>query len=120
MLAAAFVSLLWIKTPGLALAVLTLLMFGHGAWGNVTIPAEVFPKSAIGTVSGLGGTLGGAAGILSQLAIGRIAQHAGFGPLFAFCGLLYLLAFASVHFLAGELGVIRSIPQSAARASARS
>ena len=109
-LAAGFVSLLWVESPGVALGVLTLLMFGHGAWGNVTIPAEVFPKRAVGTVSGLGGALGGAAGILTQLAIGRIAQHAGFGPLFAFCGLLYLLAFAAVHFLAGELGVIRRIP----------
>src|SRR5579883_930925 len=108
-LAVFFVSLLWVKSPGVALAVLTVLMFGHGAWGNVTIPAEVFPKNAVGTVSGLGGTLGGAAGILTQLAIGRIAQRAGFGPLFAFCGLLYLLAFASVHFLAGELGVIRQV-----------
>jgi MFS transporter, ACS family, hexuronate transporter len=110
MLIVAFVSLLWVKSPGLALAVLTVLMFGHGAWGNVTIPAEVFPKRAVGTVSGLGGTLGGVAGILTQLAIGRIAVHTGFGPLFAFCGLLYLLAFVSVHFLAGELGVIRQIP----------
>lgn len=119
MLAAGFVSLLWVKSPGLALGVLTVLMFGHGAWGNVTIPAEVFPKGAVGRVSGLGGTLGGAAGILTQLAIGRIAQRASFGPLFAFCGLLYLLAFASVHFLAGELGVIRHISRPPARAAAR-
>jgi ACS family hexuronate transporter-like MFS transporter len=110
LLIAGFVSLLWVKSPGLALGVLTVLMFGHGAWGNVTIPAEVFPKAAVGTVTGLGGTLGGCAGILTQLAIGRAAQHIGFGPLFAFCGLLYLLAFMSVHFLAGELGVIRKIP----------
>ena len=58
-----------IVTDFLDSSVLTVLMFGHGAWGNVTIPAEVFPKHAVGTVSGLGGTLGGAAGILSQLAI---------------------------------------------------
>ena len=118
MLASGFVSLLWVKNPGLALGVLTVLMFGHGAWGNVTIPAEVFPKSAVGTVSGLGGTLGGAAGILTQLAIGRIAHQTGFGQLFAVCGLHYLLAFAAVHFLAGELGVIRSIPRPQARAAA--
>jgi MFS transporter, ACS family, hexuronate transporter len=118
MLAVCFVSLLWVKSPGLALGLLTVLMFGHGAWGNVTIPAEVFPKNAVGTVSGLGGTVGGAAGILTQLAIGRIAGKAGFGPLFAFCGVLYLLAFAAVHFLAGELGVIRHIPRQG-RATAR-
>lgn len=110
MLAVCFVSLLWVKSPVVALGLLTVLMFGHGAWGNVTIPAEVFPKRAVGTVSGLGGTLGGAAGIVTQLVIGRTAQQGGFGPLFAFCGLLYLLAFAAVHFLAGELGVIREVP----------
>jgi len=111
LLVVCFVSLLWVKSPGLALAVLTALMFGHGAWGNVTIPAEVFPKRAVGTVSGLGGTLGGATGIVTQLVIGRAASHTGFGPLFAFCGVLYMLAFASVHFLAGQLGVIRQIPE---------
>lgn len=116
MLVTGFVSLLWVKSPALALGVLTALMFGHGAWGNVTIPAEVFPKRAVGTVSGLGGTLGGLAGILTQLIIGRTAQHIGFGPLFAFCGLLYMLALASVHFLAGELGVIRQIPEKRASA----
>lgn len=115
MLAICFVSLLWVKSPVLALGLLTVLMFGHGAWGNVTIPAEVFPKRAIGTVSGLGGTLGGAAGIVTQLVIGRTAQQGGFGPLFAFCGLLYLLAFAAVHFLAGELGVIREVPAQSRR-----
>lgn len=108
-----FVSLLWVKTPAPALAILTALMFGHGAWGNVTIPAEVFPKRAVGTVSGLGGALGGANGVLTQMIIGYVAQHVGFGPLFAGCGLFYVLALASVHFLAGELGVIRDIPEEA-------
>jgi len=119
MLALCFVSLLWVKSPGLALGLLTVLMFGHGAWGNVTIPAEIFPKNAVGTVSGLGGMLGGAAGVVTQLVIGRASQSAGFGPLFAFCGLLYLLAFGAVHFLAGELGVIRQIPDRSARVEAR-
>jgi ACS family hexuronate transporter-like MFS transporter len=119
MLVVGFISLLWVKSPALALGVLTALMFGHGAWGNVTIPAEVFPKRAVGTVSGLGGTLGGAAGILSQLAIGRATESIGFGPLFAFCGLLYMLAFAAVHFLAGELGVIRHVPEAQECAAAR-
>ena len=37
------------------LALVTLVMFGHAAWGNVILPAELFPARVVGTVSGLGG-----------------------------------------------------------------
>ncbi|HWH70008.1 MAG TPA: MFS transporter, partial [Candidatus Sulfotelmatobacter sp.] len=32
-------------TPGWAVVMLALVMFGHAAWGNMTLPAEVFPKN---------------------------------------------------------------------------
>jgi hypothetical protein len=38
----------------------------------------------------------------------------GYGPVFAICSVLYLIAFAAVHFLIGELGVIRKLPGLAA------
>ena len=50
--------------PAMALACLSLVFFGHAAWGAIILPAEVFPARAIGTVSGLGGGLGAAAGVV--------------------------------------------------------
>lgn len=100
-------------TPGWALAGLAAVMFGHAAWGNMTLPAEVFPKQAVGTVTGLGGFLGGLAGGVTQLVIASVVTSYGYGPLFMICSVMYLLALASVHFLIGQLGTIHRIPNTA-------
>jgi MFS transporter, ACS family, hexuronate transporter len=88
-------------------------MFGHAAWGNITLPAEVFPTRAIGTVTGLGGAFGGLAGVLTQLLIGRTVQAESFTPIFVTCGFIYLIAFALVSWLVGELGKIIEIEREA-------
>ena len=89
--------------------ILAAVMFGHAAWGNITLPAEVFHKNAVGSVTGFGGFLGGIAGGITQLVIGSVAMKYGYGPIFAVCSVMYLLAFGCVHFLIGELGVIRQV-----------
>jgi ACS family hexuronate transporter-like MFS transporter len=98
-----------VEGAGLALGVMSALFFGHAAWGNIILPAEVFPKHVVGTVSGLGGALGGVTGIVTQLAIGWVVQNLSFAPLFAAMSMTYLLAFAAVHFLIGELGRVRDV-----------
>ena len=97
-------------TPFTAVIMLALVMFGHAAWGNMTLPTEVFPKNAVGTVTGLGGFLGGVSGGITQLIIGSVIMKCGYGPIFAVCSVMYLIALAGVHFLIGELGVIRKMP----------
>jgi MFS transporter, ACS family, hexuronate transporter len=98
-----------VEGPTLALLLVTLAMFGHAAWGNIILPAEVFPTRAIGTVTGLGGAFGGLMGILTQLAIGRTVQASSFTPVFVTCAVIYLVAFALVSWLIGELGRIRKL-----------
>jgi ACS family hexuronate transporter-like MFS transporter len=95
--------------PGWALVVLSALFFGHAAWGNITLPAEVFPRHVVGAVSGMGGALGGLAGIVTQLGIGWVVQHFSFAPIFAAISVAYLIAFALVHLLIGELGRVRAV-----------
>lgn len=97
-------------TPGTAVALLAVVMFGHAAWGNMTLPAEVFHKNHVGTVTGLGGFLGGIAGGIAQLIIGGVVMQYGYGPIFAVCAVMYLVALAAVHLLIGELGVVRRMP----------
>ena len=99
-----------VGSPTLAIVFMTAIMFGHATWGNITLPAEIFPKRAVGTVSGFGGALGGLVGAITQLTVGWVVQNLSFAPIFAVCSVMYLLAFTLVHFLAGDLGRIRQIP----------
>jgi ACS family hexuronate transporter-like MFS transporter len=98
-----------VEGPTWALVVMSGLFFGHSAWGNITLPAEVFPRHVVGTVTGLGGCLGGFAGVLTQLAIGWVVQNLSFAPVFAAISVAYLLALAVVQRLIGELGRVRAV-----------
>ncbi len=98
-----------ISHPALALAIVAGMTFCHAGWGNITLPAEVFPKNAVGTITGLGGALGSLTGALSQLYIGKVVDVYGFAPIFIFCAGLYPLALLLVFLLIGKLGVVRKI-----------
>jgi ACS family hexuronate transporter-like MFS transporter len=103
-----------VASPALALFIVAGMMFGHAAWGNITLPAEVFPRHAIGTVTGLGGALGALMGALTQQYIGRVVDAYSFAPIFAGCAGMYLLALLLVHLLIGQLGQTRTVPRGAA------
>jgi ACS family hexuronate transporter-like MFS transporter len=98
-----------VQEPAWALVVMSALFFGHSAWGNITLPTEVFPRHVVGTVTGLGGCLGALAGVVTQLGIGQVVQHLSFAPIFAAIACAYLLALAVVHGLIGELGRVRPV-----------
>jgi MFS transporter, ACS family, aldohexuronate transporter len=98
-----------VESQAWALAVVSALFFGHSAWGNITLPAEVFPRQAVGTVTGLGGSFGGLMGVGTQLAIGWVVQHFSFAPIFAAISMAYLVAFVLVQLLIGELGRTREV-----------
>ena len=85
------------------------MTFCHAGWGNITLPAEIFPSNAVATVTGLGGTLGSWAGALSQLYIGRVVDAYGFTPIFVACAGLYPVALVMVFCLIGRLGTIRTV-----------
>lgn len=97
--------------PGFPIALLAIagIMLGHGLWGNITIPAEVFPRHVQGTLTGIGGTLGGIAGILSQLSVGWTVQHFSYVPIFIAIGIAYLFTLGCVQLFTGKLGEIITI-----------
>jgi ACS family hexuronate transporter-like MFS transporter len=101
-----------VSSPTVAIVLMTAIMFGHAAWGNIILPAEVFPRQVVGTVSGVGGALGAAVGAVTQWYIGWAAQNLSFAPVFAACSVMYLLALGLVHWLIGELGLIRRVGSS--------
>ena len=110
---APYVAPIGLTGTALAIICITGVMFCHGAWGNVILPAEVFPTRAVGTVTGIGGFLGSAMGFVTQIAIGYGVENAGYAPVFLICSSAYLIAFALVVVLIGELGRIRQVPSGA-------
>jgi ACS family hexuronate transporter-like MFS transporter len=90
----------------LAIAGITGLSLGHGLWGNIAVPAEIFPSHSVALVSGLGGTLGGVAGIVSQYGIAWASNHQAYSYIFIVFSVFPLLAFLSVKILIGNIGEI--------------
>lgn len=99
-----------------ALALMFAIMFGHGAYGNITLPAEAFPSCVVGTVSGLGGALGALAGVFTQLYIGRMVDRWTYGPIYTVCGAAYAVGLIAVLVTIPRLGVPCELPRGAAQA----
>jgi ACS family hexuronate transporter-like MFS transporter len=86
-----------------AVAIISLATAAHqGFSANLyTLPGDVFPRSAVATVIGIGGMLGGFGGMLFAQYVGRVLESVGdYTPIFAVCGSVYLLALLVVHLLA--------------------
>jgi ACS family hexuronate transporter-like MFS transporter len=110
LIAASCLAIIPLTQPVWAITLISIATFANGSWANITLPAEVLPTHVIGTVSGLGGAMGGVMGILSQLAIGWVVQNYSFTPVFIYSSLIHLTAFAVVCWLIREIGKIVPIP----------
>jgi ACS family hexuronate transporter-like MFS transporter len=79
----------------------------HQGWmANVfTLPSDMFPRSAVGSVVGIGAFAGAMGSVVFQRMIGRILDANGqqYGPIFVFCGSAYLAGWAIIHFLVPRL-----------------
>ena len=69
-------------------------MFGFGLWAPnmMSLCADVFPKSVVGSVVGLSGMGAGAGGILFTMLTGWVLDHYGFTPVFIAAGSIPLVA----------------------------
>jgi ACS family hexuronate transporter-like MFS transporter len=78
----------------------------HQGWSAnlFTTTSDMFPRAAVGSVVGIGGTLGAAASVLLQIATGYIVEltHS-YLPLFIFGGCAYLIALAIFQALSPKL-----------------
>jgi ACS family hexuronate transporter-like MFS transporter len=90
----------------LAVAVLGLATAAHqGFSANVyTLPSDLFPRKAVGTVIGIGGAAGGVGGMLMAKYAGWILDRVGsYTPIFALAAVAYLLALAFIHVMSPKL-----------------
>jgi ACS family hexuronate transporter-like MFS transporter len=98
-----------VPSAAAAVALISVAMFCHAAWANMTLPAEVFPKHAVGSVSGFGGACGALLGALATIVIGWTVERLSFAPVFIVIAALPLTAFALVCALIKDLGVVRDL-----------
>ena len=100
-----------VAAPAAAIAVLAAIMFCHACWANMTLPAEVFPKQVVGTVSGMAGAVGALASAFTQLYIASVVERFSYAPIFVGCAVLYILAYVVVHLSIPRLGLIREVAE---------
>jgi ACS family hexuronate transporter-like MFS transporter len=96
------------RTHNLWTAVLLvgLAAAAHQGWSAnlFTLVSDTFPRKAVGSVVGLGGTAGAIGGMLIAKLTGYILQTTGsYVPVFLIAGTTYLVALAIVHLLAPRL-----------------
>ena len=69
-----------------------------------TLASDMFPRRAVGSVIGIGGTAGAVGGILMQAASGRIKEATGsYLIMFCIAGSIYLFSVVAIHLLAPNL-----------------
>ncbi len=89
-----------------AVGLLSLATAAHQGWSAnlFTLTSDMFPKRAVGSAVGIGGTLGAIGGMMVATAAGFILEVTGsYWSLFIMAGSLYLVALAIIHLLVPRL-----------------
>ena len=82
-----------------ALAIFSLAYFGQQSWSTLVmiLPADLFPRNAVGAVAGLVGFGGAMGGVVFGQVVGRLLDAGfGYGVVFALAGSLHVLAFGVI------------------------
>jgi ACS family hexuronate transporter-like MFS transporter len=85
---------------GMAVAIMSLLMFAHGFWitNYVTVISEVFDRNSVATVMGMVGMVGTLGGMAANTIIGTVADRFSFLPIWIASGCLYPAALVILLF----------------------
>jgi ACS family hexuronate transporter-like MFS transporter len=93
------------ESPYSALILMGVVLFGFQVWINnlQTLPSDFFPKSAVGSVFGLGGTAAAVASVLYNWGTGHVVDAAGYTPMFVVAGILGPVGLIATLLLAGKI-----------------
>lgn len=89
-----------------AVALLSLATAAHQGWSAnlFTLTSDMFPRRAVGSVVGIGGTLGAIGGMMVATAAGFILELTGsYWTLFIMAGSMYLIALGLIQILVPKL-----------------
>lgn len=95
-----------VQSTILAIALISLATAAHqGYSANLyTTVSDVFPKSAVASVTGIGGFLGGIGGVIfTALLPGYLVTHYGYTPVFVMMGTFHLIAWTCTHVFMGKI-----------------
>jgi ACS family hexuronate transporter-like MFS transporter len=95
-----------------AVLVIGLATAAHQAFSAnlYTLPSDLFPRAAVGSVIGIGGTIGAVGGMGMALFTGYILDRThSYELLFAICASAYLIALLIVHLLSPRLAPVSGV-----------
>jgi ACS family hexuronate transporter-like MFS transporter len=106
------VMLVSLAPVSMALVFFSIAFFAQQAWSGLvmTLPADIFPLNAVGTVAGLIGFGGAIGGAIFGVVAGFLLSHGvSYGELFATVGTFHLIGFAAIVLRAGRIEPLRGI-----------
>jgi ACS family hexuronate transporter-like MFS transporter len=86
----------------LSIILISIAASAHQGWSAnlFTLTSDMFPKKAVGSVVGIGGTAGAIGGMFIAMLVGAILQATGsYVPIFLMAGFMYLMALLVIHLL---------------------
>ena len=99
------------RSMWVAVAIVSVAAAAHQWWSAnmFTTVSDMFPRKAVASVVGIGGFGGAFAAMLFQRATGRILDVTGgnYVPVFAVCGITYLVALLVIHLLVPRMDPAR-------------
>jgi ACS family hexuronate transporter-like MFS transporter len=102
---AAFADNLW-----LAVGIIGLATAAHQGFSATlyTLPSDVFPRSAVGSVVGIGGMIGAIGGMVMSKYAGFVLDKLGtYTPIFVVAASAYILALTAVHLLTPKMEPVK-------------
>ncbi|HEY8559246.1 MAG TPA: MFS transporter [Pyrinomonadaceae bacterium] len=96
-----------------ALALIGVVLFGFQVWINnvQTLPSDFFPKSAVGSVAGLGGTGAGLGSMIFIFTTGWVVDNFSYAPILIAAGLLAPLGTVLLFILAGRIEKVENFTE---------
>jgi len=88
-----------------ALACISIVLFGFQMWiSNVqTLPSDIFPQNAVGSIAGMGGTAAGISSLIFNLCTASLIAHFGYGIVLTIAGVLAPLGALFLFLLVGDI-----------------
>jgi ACS family hexuronate transporter-like MFS transporter len=97
-----------------AIALFGIAYFGQQSWSTLVmvLPADIYPRQAVGAVAGLVGFGGAMGGVAFGQAVGHLLDHGfGYGPVFALAGSFHVVAFAVICLVIPRIEPLVLAPQ---------
>ncbi len=93
-----------------AIGLIALATAAHQGWSAImyTFASDLFPRSAVASVTGIGGMFGAVWGIVLASLSGRIITSFGYLPMFVIASCSYLIALAIIHLILPKLEPVRA------------